>query len=510
MVGHGALFRLTIIVAAGVMLVATVPARAQSEKTVTIVEDEEPVDMDACSAPGSFTGRIIHHNVVESLTELRPDGSIEPRLATSWKQQDPNTWRFQIREGVTFHDGTRLNADAVVRALERVVGATFTCVVKDKYFSNFKIKARKAGEYAVDLVSDTPWPIMPLYASGMAIPSPNTPMDKLVLNPVGTGPYVFDHWTQQQEIVLNRNKDWRGKKNLPVERVRYVFRKESSVRAAMVAVGEADIAPSISQNDAVDPKTDTSYANAEVAYMRVDTAVTPLNDVRVRKALNYAIDRDAIIKAFFPKGAQPATQIYGPSIAGYNVDIDKRVWPYDPGKAKQLLAAAKADGVAVDREIELQGRIGLYATAQEVMEALQQYYKAVGLNVRLKMYDLAGWRSLHNKPYAEGRGPALLQNRHDNATGDAIFSILYKHTCAGSTSTYCDPDLDKRIDKSAQMMGEERIKAFQEIGRYLYEDAVESVHLAYLVGFGRVGSRVQYKPNVLTNSLLKIEDITFR
>ena len=500
---------LALSVAAGLSLVASAPVQAQANKTVTIVVGEEPDDMDPCSQSSSFTGRVILQNVVETLAELKSDGTIEPRLATSWEQKDDLTWRFKVREGVTFHDGAKLNADAVVRALDRVYGAKFNCAVKNKYFSNIKISAKKVDENTVDFVSEKPWPIMPLYMSGLPIPSPNTPMDKLQLTAIGTGPYVFDHWTQQQEMVIKKSPNyWNKAKKLDIDVAKYVIRKESPVRASMVQVGEADLAPNIAANDANNPKTDVSYPNAESTWLRIDMTQPPLNDKRVRLALNYAIDRKAIAEAFFARGSILATQAWGPNVQGHNFEIDKRVWPYDPAKARQLLAEAKAAGVKVDTEIELQGRMAVYDKADELMEAIFQYYKDVGFNVKLKMYELAAWRKLHNKPYPDPRPPALLQALHDNATGDAGFSALYKHACEANTGTLCDPVMDKAIETAGQLKGEARAKAFQEVARLSYEEYVDNVYLVHMVGFARVGSRIKYTPNVLTNGMLKIEDIT--
>jgi peptide/nickel transport system substrate-binding protein len=103
----------------------------------------------------------------------------------------------------------------------------------------------------------------------------------------------------------------------------------------------------------------------------------------------------------------------------------------------------------------------------------------------------------------------VLQVLHDNATGDAGFSARYKHACDGNTATLCDPRMDKLIFDAEQAMGDERFKLFQEVARASYEDYVDNVYLVHMVGFARVGPRIKYVPNVLTNGMLRIEDITF-
>ena len=149
-------------------------------------------------------------------------------------------------------------------------------------------------------------------------------------------------------MVLTRFDGYWGEKP-QVEKATYIWRGESAVRAAMVATGEADIAPSIAPQDATDPATDFSYFDRRPPTSGSTSAIPPLNDVRVRKALNLAIDREAMVGTILSKDVVPATQFVVPSINGYNPNL--KPWPYDPEQAKDLLAEAKADGVPVDKEI---------------------------------------------------------------------------------------------------------------------------------------------------------------
>ena len=111
----------------------------------------------------------------------------------------------------------------------------------------------------------------------------------------------------------------------------------------MVKTGEADIAASIGVQDANDPKMDFSYFNSETSRLRIDMTRAPLNDIRVRKAMNLAIDLDGLTGTIFPEGVVKMTQIVVPSINGHNPTL--KPWPYNPAEAKKLVKAAKADGV---------------------------------------------------------------------------------------------------------------------------------------------------------------------
>ncbi len=187
-------------------------------------------------------------------------------------------------------------------------------------------------------------------------------MDAYVDKPVGTGPYIFKRICAGQYIKLEANPNYWGDKP-KVQNATYIFRSDSAVRSAMVAAGEADIAPNIALQDATDLAMDYSYPNSETVYMRVDNNIAPLNDLRVRQAMNYAVDREAFIGTILANGTILATGMTPPSTIGYNHEL--KPFPFDPDKAKSLLAEAKAAGVAVDTEIRLIGRINNFANVKK-------------------------------------------------------------------------------------------------------------------------------------------------
>jgi peptide/nickel transport system substrate-binding protein len=498
------------------VLASLTPLSAAAQATgkwVTIVVPAEPPSLDGCNATRSFEGRVIKQNVVETLIARdSKDGRLKPQLITAWEQVNPTTWRFTLREGVVFHDGAPFNAETATKAILRSIGpdmqkAGLHCEARDRYFSDLKVEVSPTGPYAIQIVTDRPEPILPTRLSSVAVASPNTPSDKYALHPIGSGPYAFDTWTAGQEITLKRFAGYWGAKP-QADGVRYVWRAESAVRAAMARIGEADIALNIAPDEANDPATDYSYLNSETSYLRIDTFKPPLNDKRVRLALNYGMDRDGMRQSILTKDLQHATQLVMPSIAGHNHALDKQVLPYDPAKAKQLLAEARADGVPVDTEILLMGRPASYFNAGEVMEAFLGMYKAIGLKMKLINLEPGQYNEVNNKPFAEDRPPALLQSTHDNNTGDPIFSLT-KVSCAGSSSMLCDRTLDDMVAKVATMTGDERVKGWEGVFRYLYEDAVPVVWMYHMVGYARVNPRIDFKPDVTTNNEVRIQEIHF-
>ncbi len=478
------------------------------DNTVTIVLSEEPDIVDPCEASRSNVGRVVKQNIVETLTEINPDdGSITPRLATAWEQVDPTTWRFELRKDVKFQDGTPFDAQAAVYSIERTLNPNLDCEIRIKFFDGMSLTATAVDSHTLEFKTADPSPILPAMMGTMVMVSTNTPKDERTREPVGTGPYLFSAWDVGKEIVLERNPDYWGDQPV-VEKAVFVWRSESAVRAAMVKAGEADIAPNIAVQDATDETMDVSYPNSETSRLRIDTTIAPLDDVRVRKALNLAIDRDAIRGSIFSKDVIPATQLVVPSINGHNPEL--AVWPYDPDQAMQLITEAKSAGVPTDKEITLIGRIGIYPNSTEVMEAIMAMYQGVGLNVKLQMFEVAEWVDLLTKPYAEDRGPALQQSQHDNNNGDAVFTVRNKYHSDGGQSTIGDSKLDQVIDNAGAASGDERKALFQEAFKIINDEIIADVPMFHMVGYTRVGERINFIPSISTNSELQLSGITFK
>jgi len=508
--------RLPMAAAAAVLALAVLApgqARAQAkvtDKWITVILPGEPHDIEGCDGSRSVQGRVVKFNVVESLIQKNPaDGVLKPRLATSWKQIDPLTWEFKLREGVTFHNGAPFDAASVKRSMDRTLGKTIVCQDRTKFFNGITVETIAVDPVTVHFKTPRPDAIMPMRLANTTIVGPNAPMDKQTLDTVGTGPYAFDSWTPGQQILLKRNDKWWGPKP-QAEGVRYIWRTESAVRAAMVQIGEADIASTIAQQEATDPKMDFSYLNSETTMLRYDAMQPPMNDIRVRRAMNMAIDLNSIRGTLLPKDIIPATQVVMPSIPGHNHELDKRVKEYNPAKAKQLLAEAKAAGVPVDTEILFLASTYHYQNSLEVAEAVVNMYRAVGLKMKIQALEAGLYAKWTNKPYPDKAGPSILQASHDNNSGDPVFSAFQRFACDGASSNVCSPELDREIARVSDLGGDARVKGWQEIMRTIYEDLEPVLFMYHMVGFTRVGPRVDFKPDVTTNAEIRIEEIKFK
>jgi peptide/nickel transport system substrate-binding protein len=497
-------YRSTLLCGAAFALLGA-PAFA-ADTDITIALNEELETVEPCMASQSNIGRVILQNVSETLTELNTkDGSLMPRLAESWEDKGNGTWRFHLRKGVTFSDGSTFDAGDVAHSIERTTSDKLTCEIGAKFFGGMKLTTAVVDDATLDITSEPAQPILPLLFSTMTMVSAETPME-FTRDPIGTGPYVLAEWNAGQNIILRRRDGYWGE-TPAVTSATYVFRSDDAVRAAMVPAGEADIVPLISQNDASNPATDFSYPNSETTYLRIDSNIAPLNDIRIRQALNMAVDRAAFLGTLIPSDAIAATHITPPTALG--ADVDLGVPAFDLEAAKALVAAAKADGVPVDTEILLIARLGNFPNVTEVMEALQQMFTDTGLNVKLEMKEVAEWVKYYSQPFAAGETPSIVAAMHDNNRGDPVFSMYFKYACKGLQSGTCDEELEKDIADATATAGEGRGAAWRKAFQRAHDISAD-VMLFHMVGYSRVSERLDFTPTIATNSELQLAQIKFK
>jgi len=488
------------------MASAALPALAQTGgKSITIVLPEQPSNLEPCGSILTDVGQVLNQNITEPLTIIDPQsGTPEPKLATKWERVDDTTWRFHLRDGVKFQDGKDFNAEAVAFSIKRMISGAFNCNNLAK-FGSAKLTVTPIDKLTVEIKTAKPEPILPTLLSVAMMVSPNTPADKAVNDPVGTGPYKLNAFTPQT-VVLDRFDGYWGKKP-EIEKATYVWRAESSLRAAMVQTGEAQLTPAIAIQDATNPATDFSYLNSETTAIRIDTGLAPLNDFRVRKALNLAIDWQGLA-GLFGADVIRASQMVVPGINGHNPDI--KPWSYDPEQATKLLEEARADGVPVNTEIRLIGRNGIYPNGNEALEAMMSMWQAAGLNIKLTMLDVADWNRYMQKPFPPERGPTLVQIMHDNNKGDAAFTVPIFYHSSGQYSTFSDPKLDIRIDEARDLTDKARTAAFQEIFAEVHDQIAPDIPMFHMIGYTRVGPRLNWRPNLTTNSEIPLAEIRLK
>lgn len=376
-----------VFVFVGVTGFAGGAAEAAAERdTLTIAIGAEPESLDPVnmtSAPAATVGE----HAVERLIYMEEDGELTPMLATSWESNDDGTvWTFQIREGVEFHDGESLDAEAVKANLDRFidpdVGAAYAFLLGDVE----SIEATGEYELTIRLQSSFAPILSHLSHSFIGIISPASFAD---LGPddttdaaVGTGPYELIEWNRGDSITMARNENYYG--NLPeIPNLVFQFIPEDSARMVALETGEADAVMRVPPQDAdrldADPDIDVVYeTSVRTIYIGFNNEMEPFTDERIRKAFNYAVDKEAIVDAILDGNAFVADAPVVPAVFGHT---SAGPYEYDPDRARELLAeAGYEDGLSVT----LHHPSGRYLLDSTIAEAVQGMVSEVGIDMTLE------------------------------------------------------------------------------------------------------------------------------
>ncbi|MBK1783266.1 ABC transporter substrate-binding protein [Prauserella cavernicola] len=476
-------------------------AGAADGSTLRIVLAEEPPTLEPCESSLTSTGVVVRSNISEPLVERDPStGDLDPLLSTGWRQTSPTTWTFDIRTGVTFHDGAPFTAEDAAFSIDRAVNSDLACNVDGYVFEDEELGVEATSPTSLTVTTAKPDPILPLRISFVEIVPRGTSTENKVREPVGTGPYALTGWQTGVSISLKRNESYWGEQPaFPF--ARYVWRSESSVRAAMIAKGEADLSTGLDPEDATEENS-IAYPNNETTALRLDGTQAPLDDIRVRKAIGMAIDRKAIADTLFDGLAEPAAQLVPDGVVGYNPELTSQ--PPQREEAKRLVDAARADGVPTDRQITLVARNGQFPRVSETAEALQYQLGELGLNVRILMSDTAAHLEYQLRPFPEGAGPVALLIMHGNQAGDAAFTTSQYLLSDGPQSTFGTQELDERIAEAGELAGPQRQDAFADVLAYQNEQVAQYAYLAHMRGLLGIADSVEYEPNSATGDELRL------
>ncbi|QDQ89645.1 peptide ABC transporter substrate-binding protein [Rhodococcus sp. WB9] len=478
---------------------------AASPDTLRIVLPQEPPTLEPCDASLTSTGVVVRSNITEPLVERNADtGDLEPKLADSWEQTSDTVWTFRIRPGVTFSDGSVFDAEDAAFSIDRTVNSTIGCDVDGYVFGDDELVVNAIDPSTVTVQTPTPDPILPLRISFVEmVPSTTDAQDK-VRDPIGTGPYEIDYWDHGQRLALVRNDTYWG--TAPeYTRAIYQWRTEGSVRAAMVTNDEAELATYLGPEDGAGD-LGVAYPNNETTALRMMATEPPLDDYRVREAIDLSVNRAGIVKALFQGLGEPAGQLVGSSIVGFDPDLQPTL--YDSDRAAQLVAEAKADGVPVDNQIRLIGRTGQFPKINETIEVIQNSLSKAGLNVKIEMMDTAGQMQYQIRPFPQGTGPILLMIQHGNQAGDAQFTVDQYMRSDGYQSYFGSPGYDAQIDAAEQLVGDARQDAFASV---LANEPKEIRQFAYIAHMNAVLAKsptVQYAPNSATGDEMRLSEMT--
>lgn len=455
---------------------------------LTFALESYPNRMEGCFTTDCSALSLIKQ-MAEGLVDLHKDtGEPVPLLATSWEiSKEGETYTFHLRKGVRFHDGTPFNAQAAVFNIERLktpgLGVVYPHFVKPI------IAVRALDDYTLQIVLDKPYaPFLNMLGHlFFAMQSP-TQVKKLgkdyEKHVIGTGPFQFVKHVRGQYVQLKKFPDY-WQKGLPLlDGVKFVAIPELSSRIAALLTGEIDItrrlsAEQIPQLEAAGLKV-VRVPGLRAHYVMLNTKVPPLDNVLVRKAMNFAVDKEAIVKNIYQGAAKVLDAIVAPGVSGYSPvmfdDAGRHVYGYDPKKAKELLAnAGYPNGFTLP--VPFLVNPGRYVGMDETVVALQAFWRQnLNINVKIEGMESATWLAFLRDPKNSNKysmayiawSPATVDTDH------VLSALLHSaaHPPSSNFSWYANPEVDKLIKlQGSETNPAKRKDLIKQVSKIIIADA---------------------------------------
>ncbi len=476
--------------------VPTQPAAQGPSGTLVIGLPGEVNALDKANGATEFMNSISRH-ITQFPFEINPDGTITPSLAASYEVLDPTHIRLHLRQGVSFTNGEPFNAGVVTFSNDWSKSQKHANVEDWRGTKEIKV----IDDYTVEITLTAPDPsILSLMAYEYPLYPPvytqKVGMDGYGRAPIGTGPFMLQEWAAGGRIVLKANPHY-WQPGLPkLDTVIVEAIPEAATRAAALQAGDVDIARLLPVEQIPQLKTNPNLTVLQplgtrlysILFNNITTGKdTPIKDPIVRQALNYAVDKETIVKTILGGYGVVVNSLIGPEMLGYDPSLPP--FPYDPTKAKQLLAQA---GYPNGFKIAMACPSGAYVKVEEVCQAVAGYLKDVGVTADLKIEESGKfWDEEANKTIAplffDGWGNRLL---------DPTWVILSafvptsEKAYGSDYANFFDPkyvqiyesqDVTSNLTVQKQVLG--------ELGRYMQESP-GAIYLYQMNNFEGISNRV--------------------
>src|SRR5216117_129786 len=471
--------RLNVLLALAVSLsvAGADPAPGQDRartKEVVVGLGAEPRTMLAATIVDWTTNNMLEHIYDRLLDRDAKTSKPKPMLATEWKIVNDTTWEFKLRRGVKFHNGEPFTAASVKATIDYALDPASKSHFATAAYWGLVKDVQVVDDYTVRFVTKQPWPnlvdsasltnslIMPAKALKELGPA------KLADKPIGTGPFKFVEWRRDERLVLERNPDyWQGPAD--VSRVTFRFIPEFSARMAALLSGEIDIMKDVPPHavEAVERSGRArlrSTVSSRINYLAlVNLKPGPMQDVRVRRAMNHAVDVDELIKQVL-KGR--ATRMCGP-MAPANVDYAPvECYKHDQARALALLKEVGQDPAKL--ELTLDTPSGRYPLDKDVSLAIAAQLQRLGIKVNVVVNE---WGThldkIKNRNTGDlfflGLGPAL----HGQGTMQPLFQGSMTYSSYGGNKI-----LEDKISRASTLLDPKaRAEAYAELQRLVHDEA---------------------------------------
>ncbi len=390
----GWLLRTAAVLAVGFGLVSSglvgPPVAGAQAPTLVVQMTAEPPGLDLTAVTASATATVVFYNIQEALVKVDAQGRLVPWLAERWHTTDNLNYTFFLKKGVRFHSGRELTAEDVKFVLDRARNPETKHPHIRHYEDITTIHVRDPYTMTVALKRTNAMFLHNLARQGSVI-YPREVVDQQKSQPVGTGPFTLERWDRGDRVVLKKNPDYHVKGLPKLERVTFRFIPDSNAALAALQAGDIDMMAFGLGPESVEvvrraPNLQVILGETTSdVILALNNSKKPYSDVRVRRAITHAIDKAEVVKgAMFGFGRVLGSNV--DPLNPYFVDMAKAV-PYDPGRAKQLLAeAGYPNGFEVVLKVPPQ-----YPYTVRTGEVLVGQLAKVGIRVKLEQIEWGQW-----------------------------------------------------------------------------------------------------------------------
>jgi peptide/nickel transport system substrate-binding protein len=365
-------------------------AQAKKDSVVIAMVLEPAPGLDPTAAPAAAIGEVTHFNIFEGLTRITENGTVQPYLADDWMvSPDNKTWTFKLRRNVKFHDGTAFDSTDVKAAFERYGSEKSTNKNKATFANMEAITAPDPATVIIRLKEVNAILPFDLGLATAVITAPES-AENNATKPIGTGPFKFDRWVKGDSITLVAAETWRTPSSVKIKTVRFRFISDPNAGVAAMLAGDVDAFPQFNTYEAVkqfeaDPRfTVTTGTTEGETILSINNGKKPFDDVRVRRAIAHAIDRNAIIAGALYGFGMPIGSHFPPHNPAY-VDLTG-LYPHDVAKAKALLAEA-----GYPNGIDVSLRLPPPVYARRGGEVVAAQLAQAGIRAKIENVDFPLW-----------------------------------------------------------------------------------------------------------------------
>jgi peptide/nickel transport system substrate-binding protein len=478
---------LAVAIFVGAAALVSSYAAAKDAIVVDLVSEPSSLDPQKQWNPDSY---FVYRNIFDQLVTRDDTGKIIPAIATAWNYRSDTEIAFMLRGDVAFHDGQKMTPEDVAFSVNRIIDKKFASPQLSQF--NKILSAAVTGPDEVTIRTDGSYPVLLAQLVKLSIVPKHVidavGNDAFNLSPVGSGPYKFEKWQHGVDISLVRDDNYWGAHGY-FQHARFRAVPDAATRVADLKAGSADLAVTLDPDLAAQLQGASgvkalTVVTERIAYLKLNPSRPPFDDVNLRRAVAYAVDKQSIIDGLLGGYDKPVSQLASPNYSGYVQAIEGL--PFDPDQARQLVEKA---GSAAAQPIAF---LTSPTFDQRVVQALVQQLSDVGFKVNVESVDFATY--LQRIQSEKLKQPTISFSRWSCGCQDAdgiSFPLLHS---SSSFSSLSDANIDALLDAARNTLDEsKRLAAYEDVATAVAKD-VPLVPLYQAAVIYGAAERLQWKP----------------